>query len=917
MTDGSFETRAEHTFRTQRAAGESFAFTVTSDSHGRAGTNVANTMTNILSEQPDFDVDLGDTFMIDNTASQSAVNNAYLSYRDPSYFDKIASSIPLFLSSGNHENEEGWNLDDTPFSIALASVKARKLYYPTPISDGFYSGNTDPLAAIDAGTYGDQLREDYYAWTWGDALFVVIDPFQYTMYLPYTPIAGEGSEPVTGDQWSWTLGQQQYDWLTETLENSDARYKFVFSHQMVGGVPEQSVSGGAGYVRGGAEAAGYFEWGGKNANGTEGFAAHRLLWDKTIQQLFVENGVSAYFHGHDHQFVYETRDGVVYQEVPSAGNMANGFGGIYSEGDHGDYQTIKQISTSSTGHLRIAVGSDQATVDYVSSNSSSGAISYTYTIEPTEVSDDPTIDVAGSLSAFSSQPGTPSSQQSYTVSGSNLTDDILITAPTDFEISTTSGSGWTSAVTLPETGGTVAATPIYVRFNRATQGTSSGNIVHSSAGADTKDLAVTGTAALPIGAITVSAPDAPASVARGGELAVSWAPDAAVPAPAQFGVWLVKGGVWSLAAVYDADGSADYTRQVPVNVPVDTGYQVYVYYRASSGDAWSVGGLAAGTLDVTGGVFSSIAVSAPSTTASVARGGELAVSWAPDAPVAAPAQFGVWLVKGGVWSLAAVYDADNGASYTRQVPVNVPVGDGYQVYVYYRADSGAAWSVGGLAAGTLDVTGGVFSSIAVTAPSTTASVARGGDLTVSWAPDAPVAAPAQFGVWLVKGGVWSLAAVYDADNSASYTRQVPVSVPVGDGYQVYVYYRASSGDAWSVGGLAAGTLDVTAGSVFESIDVTAPTGSTIRVQGGNLAVSWAPDAPVAAPAQFGVWLVRAGIWSLAAVYDADGSAAYVRSVALNVPVADGYQVYVYYRAGDGDPWSIYGLAPGTVNVIAP
>ncbi len=62
--------------------------------------------------------------------------------------------------------------------------------------------------------------------------------------------------------------------------------------------------------------------------------------------------------------------------------------------------------------------------------------------------------------------------------------------------------------------------------------------------------------------------------------------------------------------------------------------------------------------------------------------------------------------------------------------------------------------------------------------------------------------------------------------------------------------------------------------------------------------------------------MSAGVWSLAAVRRR-GSAGYVRSVALNVPVADGYQVYVYYRADSGAPWTIYGLAPGTVNVIAP
>ncbi len=50
---------------------------------------------------------------------------------------------------------------------------------------------SDPLTSIDETVYGDELREDYYAWEWGDALFVVIDEFQYTMELPYSPIAGE------------------------------------------------------------------------------------------------------------------------------------------------------------------------------------------------------------------------------------------------------------------------------------------------------------------------------------------------------------------------------------------------------------------------------------------------------------------------------------------------------------------------------------------------------------------------------------------------------------------------------------------------------------------------------------------------------------------------------------------------------
>jgi hypothetical protein len=120
--------------------------------------------------------------------------------------------------------------------------------------------------------------------------------------------------------------------------------------------------------------------------------------------------------------------------------------------------------------------------------------SFTLAIAPASTTE-PTITISGTpLSAFSSEPGTPSAQQSYTVSGSNLTEDIEIAAPTDFEISTTSGSDYASTLKLSQSGGSVAATPVYVRFNRTTAGTSSGNIVHTSSGATTQNVAVSGTA---------------------------------------------------------------------------------------------------------------------------------------------------------------------------------------------------------------------------------------------------------------------------------------------------------------------------------------------------------------------------------------------------------------------------------------
>ena len=379
--------RAEHSFQTQRSKGETFTFTVISDSHVSSMGGMGSTssyeqaLQNVLDNNPDFHLDLGDTFMIDGVTSDVAVQTQYLFQR--SCMSIISGSVPIFLTPGNHENEEGWNIDDSPYSIAIGSIKARKMYYPTPTEGEFYTGNSDPLSLVG----GDNLREDYYAWTWGDALFVFVDPYQYTMALPYNGgMAGEGTDdPTTGDQWSWTLGQEQYNWFKNTLEGSDAKYKFVFSHHVTGGqLASSGMAGGVGYVRGGANAAPYFEWGGRNADGTWGFDTMRPGWgNKSIHQLMVENGVSAYFHGHDHQYAYEKIDGIVYQAMPSPAMTGSGFN-LYSESDP---NTIKVLPNS--GHLKVTVTPTEVSIDYVRSGSSNGQISYTYTIEPSSVNETP------------------------------------------------------------------------------------------------------------------------------------------------------------------------------------------------------------------------------------------------------------------------------------------------------------------------------------------------------------------------------------------------------------------------------------------------------------------------------------------------------------------------------------------------
>ena len=102
----------------------------------------------------------------------------------------------------------------------------------------------------------------------------------------------------------------------------------------------------------------------------------------------------------------------------------------------------------------------------------------------------PTILKAGSLSAVSTIYGTASSTTTFTVSGSALTHDIIITPPAGFEVSTSSGSGFANTLTLSPSSGTVASTTIYVRLKATAAATSySGNIALTSTDATEVDLA--------------------------------------------------------------------------------------------------------------------------------------------------------------------------------------------------------------------------------------------------------------------------------------------------------------------------------------------------------------------------------------------------------------------------------------------
>ena len=61
----------------------------------------------------------------------------------------------------------------------------------------------------------------------------------------------------------------------------------------------------------------------------------------------------------------------------------------------------------------------------------------------------------------------PSTGQSFNVSGVNLTDDITVTAPANFELAENLGGPYGPSVTLMESSGTVTSTPVFERSMHA------------------------------------------------------------------------------------------------------------------------------------------------------------------------------------------------------------------------------------------------------------------------------------------------------------------------------------------------------------------------------------------------------------------------------------------------------------------
>jgi predicted phosphodiesterase len=275
---------------------------------------------------PDFSVNLGD--MLDfhpfgfNSPPPDGLYTrlGYLNYRR--LLGDALGNASHFVVIGNWDGENG---DFTAEEIQR-SRQQRLRYAPGP----------------GPGTYpqGGSEHEDYYAFAWGDALFVVLNVMTYT---PTTHLLS--TSPGVADD--WTLGDAQLQWLRTTLEEATSKWRFLLIHHAVGGAAGDAAN--SAYGRGGGQAAGIGE-------------------QAVVHELMLQHDVQIFFYGHDHVFTDMVVDGIHYTLPGSAGAP---WKFVTAETGYTEYW-------SDSGHARVHVGPARVEVELVALG---GEVIHRYQIE--------------------------------------------------------------------------------------------------------------------------------------------------------------------------------------------------------------------------------------------------------------------------------------------------------------------------------------------------------------------------------------------------------------------------------------------------------------------------------------------------------------------------------------------------------
>jgi gliding motility-associated-like protein len=171
--------------------------------------------------------------------------------------------------------------------------------------------------------------------------------------------------------------------------------------------------------------------------------------------------------------------------LSSTGSITTNLASVVGSGNS---YTVTINGVVGTGTIKLNLNNSGTGINDLAGNSITGGYTNGQVFD---IDQTPLITTVGTLSALNTVYGTPSSNTTFSLTGANIAGGINVTAPTGFEVSLSSGSGFANQITVG-TSGAIASTPIYVRL-KASAGVIaspySGNLTLTSTGAVTKTVA--------------------------------------------------------------------------------------------------------------------------------------------------------------------------------------------------------------------------------------------------------------------------------------------------------------------------------------------------------------------------------------------------------------------------------------------
>jgi subtilisin family serine protease len=233
-------------FKTSSNQKTSFSFALIGDSNGNSCGEIAGNFSyiieNLSSKEIDFVIITGDNI---EALSGGCTNHDSYWQTFHAIVSNLRKRISFISTPGDHEN----------LSNDVSARNSWKNYWILPIN-----GN---------GTNGEWNETSYY-WRYANSLFISLNTLE-----------SENSHNISGNQ---------YDWLTDTLNQSGYIHKFVFTHSPLLG---------------------------SNKSGL--LPVTNPFWSNYLDDLMYNDKVSAVFYGHENYYCYNTTKNNTMLHIISGG----------------------------------------------------------------------------------------------------------------------------------------------------------------------------------------------------------------------------------------------------------------------------------------------------------------------------------------------------------------------------------------------------------------------------------------------------------------------------------------------------------------------------------------------------------------------------------------------------------------------